>query len=416
MSRHDSLTYQLLRLNTHDPVEPGKTVTLDVAKVMAHDGSGPVIARYLDKYGFDTLHAADRTVIVFDHYYPPKNEREASHQAVARAFCSKHQIRLHEGEGIAHQLLPELGDIQPGTVFVGADSHSCTAGAFACFGTGLGATDVAGVVLSGKLWLQVPDIVRVGLSGQLNEGISPHDLVLDILRVVTTRGAIGKVLEFVGPGIGTLDIAARMKIANHAVEMGAIAGVMGVDDKAIEWLTERGADVSRAGELTIDTNLDDCDHYIDLAAIRPATASPSKPDNVASLSDTPEVDISQVFIGSCSGGRLEDLHEVAEIVRGKRAKPGVKFLVGPASLTVLNAAMEDGTLRTLIDAGATILPPGCGACMGNIGALGPDEIEVATQNRNFTGRAGSAKSKMYLASPTTAAKVALTGKHGGQTA
>lgn len=391
-------------------VEPGDIVTVEVDRIMAHDGTGPVLSRTLDEHGITRLAAADRTVFIFDHYYPPSTPREAMLHATAREFAARHGIPVYAGQGIAHQVIAEKVFATPGTLFVGGDSHTCTAGALGAFAMGVGATDVAAVVASGRIWLETPVVIRVRLVGALPEHATAHDLVLTIVGRIGMQGGLGKTLEFVGPAVQSLSMSDRLKISNHAVEMGAIAGIFGVDARTRAWIEERGGNLAYAERVPHDADGDGADVEIDLAQVKPRVALPSRPDRVMDLDALEEtVKVQQVFLGSCAGGRLDDLRAAAEILQGKRIAEGVRLLVGPASAEVAAAAMEEGTLSTLLRAGATILPPGCGACMGWIGTLGEGEVEVSTQNRNFVGRAGAPSSRIYLASPVTAARVALTG-------
>jgi 3-isopropylmalate/(R)-2-methylmalate dehydratase large subunit len=391
-------------------VEPGDIVTVEVDRIMAHDGTGPVLSRTLDEHGITRLAAADRTVFIFDHYYPPSTPREAMLHATAREFAARHGIPVYAGQGIAHQVIAERVFATPGTLFVGGDSHTCTAGALGAFAMGVGATDVAAVVASGRIWLETPVVIRVRLVGALPEHATAHDLVLTIVGRIGMQGGLGKTLEFVGPAVQSLSMSDRLKISNHAVEMGAIAGIFGVDAQTRAWIEERGGNLAYAERVPHDADGDGADVEIDLAQVKPRVALPSRPDRVMDLDALEEtVKVQQVFLGSCAGGRLDDLRAAAEILQGKRIAEGVRLLVGPASAEVAAAAMEEGTLSTLLRAGATILPPGCGACMGWIGTLGEGEVEVSTQNRNFVGRAGAPSSRIYLASPVTAARVALTG-------
>lgn len=393
------------------PVIAGEIVTVDVSRVMAHDGSGPVVARALAKHGIRSLAAADRAVFVFDHFYPPATERESELQGQARRFAREHGIPVYAGAGIAHQLLPELGLISPGTVVVGADSHTCTGGAFGALAIGLGATDVAAVLATGRLWLQVPQVLRVGLAGSLDPGTSAQDLALAITAAVGMDGALGMAIEFAGPGIAGLSVADRMKLANHSVEMGAVAGMFPADEIVLGWLAERGADLSHAGRAASTDG--PWNVTIDLDRVRPTLALPARPDRTVAVAEAEPVELDQVFIGSCAGGRLQDLQEAAAVLRGRRAHPNVRLLVGPASAEVYRAATQDGTIADLVAAGATVLPPGCGACLGRLGTLAAGEAALSTQNRNFVGRCGSAESRVYLGSPATAAAAALTGQVGG---
>ncbi|WP_428262086.1 3-isopropylmalate dehydratase large subunit [Haliangium sp.] len=405
-----SYTHSILSALAGREVAPGDIVTVEVARVMAHDGTGPVLSRTLDEHGIDQLAAADRTVFIFDHYYPPSTPREAMLQATAREFAARHGIPVYAGHGIAHQVIAEKALATPGTMFVGGDSHTCTAGALGAFAMGVGATDVAAVVASGRVWMETPEALRIRLVGALAPPATAHDLALTIVGRVGMQGGLGKTLEFVGPAVGSLSISDRLKISNYAVEMGAIAGIFGVDDTTRAWIDARGGSLAYADRVVHDDRGEGAQIEIDLSAVTPTVALPSRPDQVAALEALDQtVPVQQVFLGSCAGGRIDDLRAAAAILRGKRVADGVRLLVGPASAEVAAEAMQTGILGDLLAAGATILPPGCGACLGWIGTLGEGEVEVSTQNRNFVGRAGAASSRIYLASPETAARVALSG-------
>lgn len=406
------LTYRVLERLTSRKVHAGEIVTVDVDAIMAHDGSGPVVGRALDRHGIHDLTGAARTVFIFDHFFPPTSAAEANLHKEARAFAARHGIRVVQGQGIAHQVLPEMGLVRPGTVVVGADSHTCTGGAFGALAIGLGATDVAAVLATGRLWLEVPEVIRVRLTGRLAGPASAQDLALHILTAIGTDGALGMALEFVGPAITRLRVADRMKIANHATEMGAVSGMFPVDRVSRKWLAEHGADLKYVGLVSDDGDGEDpvADLAVELADVVPTVALPDRPDltrPVAALDAAIAVD--QVFIGSCAGGRLEDFHDAAAALAGRTIASGTRMYIGPASATVLHEATADGTIAALQKAGATVLPPGCGACLGRVGALGDDEVCVSAQNRNFSGRSGSSSAKIYLASPTVAAAVAVAG-------
>lgn len=267
---------------------------------------------------------------------------------------------MHAGRGISHQLLPELGLVAPGRVLVGGDSHTCTEGAFGSFATGLGATDVAAVLATGRLWIEVPEVLTVRLGGRLRDGVSFQDAVLHIVGLVGVRGALGRALEFVGAAVSDLSIADRMKLCNHAVEMGAVAGLIGVDGTSERWLAERGADLGAMGLAAHDPVGATADLHVDLGTVEQMLALPAKPDNVVPLAGARVPHVDQVFIGSCAGGRLEDLHQAARELDGAAVAPGMRLLVAPASAQVQELAMADGTLGTLLRAGAVLLPPVAG--------------------------------------------------------
>ncbi len=412
----DPLLIRILSELSARRVAVGSVVTVDVDRVFAHDGTGPVIARTLEKHGIEELAGADRMVLVYDHYYPPVTLPEAEMQQRGRAFARRYGIPIYAGEGICHQVLLERGLVAPGKVLIGADSHTSTAGALGALAIGLGATDVAAVVASGRMWLEVPETIRIRLSGRLDPEVDGHDLALTVVGKVGMQGGLGKVLEYVGPGVEHLAVSDRLKVTNFSAEMGAVTGIMGLDDRGAAWLEARGADLSSRELVELDRRGSDADLEIDLAEVKTSVAAPSSPDATRALDELEDsVRVDQVFIGTCAGGRLEDLQAAATVLRGRRIKPGLRFLVGPASTEVLTAALEDGTLGTLLAAGAILLPVGCGACMGRQGALGEGEVEVAVQNRNFVGRAGHPGSQIYLASAVTAARCALTGTLGPET-
>lgn len=406
----NTITYQILRANTDDEIKQDNIISVNVATIMAHDGSGPVVSNALQSNEIKYLKGADRTVFNFDHYYPAKTQREAYLHKKAREFSYKNNFAIFIGEGISHFIMAEKKMLKPGSVLVGGDSHTCTSGAFGLFAIGLGATDVSGVIATGKLWLEVPGVVRIKLINALKPGISAFDLALYIVRKVGFNGALGKSLEFFGPAVKSLSILDRMKISNFSVEMGAISGVFEIDETCRQWHINNGIPEKDIPEFAYS---DYSDYTIDLSDVPNLIAKPDKPSNSVNVDDINEkISVDQVFIGSCSGGNINDIKEAAAILKGKKVNSNTRLLVGPATKKTLNECMEKGYIKDLSDAGATILPVGCGACLGNIGALADDETEVSTQNRNFTGRVGSKKAKIYLASAGTAAKVAMAGYIG----
>jgi 3-isopropylmalate/(R)-2-methylmalate dehydratase large subunit len=394
----------------HD-VAPGDWVTPQVDRIMVHDGTGPTMARALERHGITDLTAVDRLVVVFDHYFPPTGPREAALHAEARVFCRTHDVPLYEGQGIAHQLLPERGLVGPGQVYVGADSHTCTAGALGALAIGLGATDVAAVVASGRVWMEVPETLQVRLVGALPGGTSAHDLVLEIVGRIGSDGAAGRALEFVGPALAGLSMDDRLKLANFGIEMGAFVTLIGVDAHSLEWMKGRGTDCSRVGAVELDTVGADAQVELDLGAVRLSVAMDPSPDKRRDLDQVEPLQVDQVFIGSCAGGRLSDLAAAATVLEAYGGvRKGVRLLVGPASLEVHKLARESGVLGRLEAMGAVVLPTGCGACMGKIGALAAGEVAVSTQNRNFVGRVGSPEARILLASPEIAAATAALGR------
>lgn len=403
-------TSNILSALVNREVSVGDIINVEVNRIMAHDGTGPVVSGILDSHQITKLDAANRTVFIYDHYYPPATQRESDLQSIGRNFAKRYGIPVYQGQGIAHQLIAEKAFVTPGTILVGADSHTCTAGALGAFAMGVGATDVAASVATGQIWLKVPDTLRIRLVGQLPNDATSQDLILTIISKIGTQGALGKAIEFVGPAIKYLGISDRLKLANHAVEMGAITGIFGFDSITQKWLEAREGDLTFVDRVRHDNLGLHSDIEFDLSTVCPKVALPSKPDLVIDRAEIKgRILVNQVYIGSCAGGRIDDLRAAAEILKGKHIAEGLRLLVAPASAEIAANAIEEGIVAIFLKAGATILPPGCGACMGWIGTLGDGEVEVSTQNRNFVGRAGSTKASIYLSSSITAAKIALKG-------
>lgn len=406
-----SITYQILEAHTTDPIVEGNIVTVDVQSIMAHDGTGPVVAETLRKNNITDLKACNHAMFNFDHYFPAKTAREAYLQKTAREFARKNGLEFYEGEGVCHHVMPEKGFLAPGTILVGSDSHTCTGGAFGIFATGLGASDVAGVLKTGKLWLEIPSVIRIKLIHQLREDVTVYDLALDIVYEVGFNGALGKSIEYFGPGVHSLNMDDRMRISNFSVEMGALTGIFEVDDTCIAWYEKFGKKYEGPQIRNVS---EEYDLVIDLDKVVPRIAEPNKPSNSKPIEEVKKTKVDQVFIGSCSGGFYEDIVAAATILKEKKVNPSVRLLVCPATKATLNRCIQEGYIETLMEAGATIMPVGCGSCLGNIGALADGEVEVATQNRNFTGRVGSKKAFIYLASAKQAAKIAISGYVGGK--
>lgn len=413
MQRSDLITYQILQENTEYNVQEGEIISVNVDKIMAHDGSGPVVAETIEKNGITNIKGASKTVFIYDHYYPAKTAREAYLHKYGMQFAQKHGIPVFRGEGISHAVLEEKKFIKPGSVLVGGDSHTCTAGAFGVFAIGLGATDVAGVIASGKLWLEVPKVIRVKLSNKCPKHITAYDLALHIVSKIGFNGALGKAIEYFGDDLKYLSMADRMIISNFSVEMGAITGIFTIDDVCLEYCRLNNLESEKIKRLA-NINNENYDIEIDMSEVNATVAVPSRPDKNVNYSSLNNIRVDQVFIGSCSGGYINDLRKVAEILKGKKVNSNTRLLIGPATKNVLKECLREGYIQDLIEAGATILTPGCGACLGNIGALGEEEVAVSTQNRNFKGRAGSANAQIYLTSPIIAAEIALMGSFGGE--
>jgi len=401
-----TLAERILSVRSGSRVRAGELVVVDVDQVMVVDSVAPsVIARIENDLG-GRVRYPERVSFVMDHVAPAANVEVATAQQNARRYARERGVRLFDvGRGICHQVLMEEGLAQPGGVVLGSDSHSTTYGAVSCFGTGMGATDVALAAASGRTWLKVPETVVVRFGGVRPAGVSAKDVALTVVRELTAEGATYASLEF--HGADTFTLSERMTLANLAVEAGAKVGLVPPSGEILEqfvvpeWLVvDPDAVYARVLEL-------------DLGGLEPVVAAPSHVDNVRPVSAFAGVHVDQVFVGTCTNGRLDDLHVVADILRGRRVADGTRLLVIPASSRVLEAAAADGTLTTLLAAGAVLGTPGCGPCMGrHMGVLAPGEVCVSTSNRNFVGRMGSAEAQVFLVSPAVAAQTALSGYLG----
>jgi methanogen homoaconitase large subunit len=394
---------------SNSDVHPGDFVIANVDCAMAHDGTSVLAVKAFREMEVQKVWDPARIVIPFDHIVPASTDVAANLQYDIRQWVRQQGIsNLYDvGEGICHQVLPEQGFALPGRLIVGADSHSCTYGAFGAFGTGVGATDMAEIFASGKLWFRVPQTMRVTVEGKLGERVSAKDLTLNAIKHIGVDGATYKAMEYYGSAIEDLSIAGRMTLCNMAIEMGGKAGIVPPDKKTDEFL--RGRAVDAYTPVYADEDAQYCeDIHIDVDDLPPQVARPHSVDNVCDVDEVAGTAIDQVFIGSCTNGRLEDLEAAARILKGHSV--AVRTIVIPASRTVLLEAIEKGYVFTIIEAGATLGPPGCGPCLGaHLGVLAEGEVCVSTSNRNFKGRMGRG-GLLYLASPETAAASALKGE------
>ncbi|RZN55488.1 MAG: 3-isopropylmalate dehydratase large subunit [Candidatus Methanomethylicota archaeon] len=384
-------------------VSAGDFVEVNIDFAYFHDGTGPLIIDVLKEMEVNNIFDKNKVAVIFDHSAPPYNDQSATLQSKVRKFVIEQNIeKFHDiGEGICHQVVPEKGYIAPGMIVAGADSHTCTLGAFGAMAIGMGATDMAYILATGKTWLKVPETIGVECNGKLKEGVTSKDLILEIAKMIGTDGANYKVLEFFGDTIKNMSISSRMTMTNMAIEMGAKTAFIEPDEKTIEFLGRNGKKFKsdRFSEII----------SIDSSLIDPKIACPDNISNVKSVSEVEGIEVDQVFIGSCTNGRYEDIYEAARILKGKKAR--VKLIVIPASKSILMRIIKDGIISILLEAGAVIGVPGCGPCLGvHMGVLGENEICISTSNRNFIGRMGAKTSKVYLASPLTAAASAIEGK------
>lgn len=396
---------------TKTDVRAGDIVISPVDLAFVQDTTGPLTIRQFQEAGFQKLANPKRTIIFLDHAAPSPNQQLSNDHLLLRHFASETGCQLYEiGEGICHQLVAEFF-ANPGDIIVGADSHTVTAGALGAFATGMGSSDVAIVLGLGKTWFRVPESFKISVNGQFPKGVCAKDLILHLIGKIGADGANYKALEFSGETVSNMTISQRLTVANMAVEAGAKAGLFPSDNTTKSYLEAQGrgdkykplfADADANYEQVITINAD---------GLEPMIAMPHAVDNVTPAGKLKGVKIQQVFIGTCTNGRLEDLAIAAESTKGKKFHPDTRVIVAPASRAILTAAIEAGYIQTLISAGATILPPGCAACLGlHQGVLGDGEACLSTANRNFKGRMGNPEAMIYLASPATATASAIAGK------
>ena len=397
-------------------VSAGQLIEADLDLVLGNDITSPVAIHEMDKMAVDGVFHKDKIALVMDHFVPNKDIKSAEHCKCVREFACKHEISNYfdVGEmGIEHALLPEKGLTVAGDVIIGADSHTCTYGALGAFSTGVGSTDMAAGMATGKAWFKVPSAMKFVLTGKPAEWVSGKDIILHIIGMIGVDGALYRSMEFVGDGIQYLSMDDRFTIANMAIEAGGKNGIFPVDDVAKQYMEEHSKRPYVVYEADEDAVYDE-EYTIDLSALKPTVAFPHLPENTRTIDEVGEVQIDQVVIGSCTNGRLEDLRIAASILKGKRVKKGVRVIVIPATQKIYLDAMEEGLLRIFIEAGAIVSTPTCGPCLGGyMGVLAEGERCVSTTNRNFVGRMGHPKSEVYLASPAVAAASAITGKISG---
>jgi len=391
-------------------VSAGEIIIAHVDTLMMDDALGPW---YVDK-PFQTLGGVienpESVVVISDHLYPAGNVDQAENLAAAERWCEKYKVSYIEGKGPCHQILAEMGYNMPGTVLVGTDSHTCTSGAFGCFGTGIGSTEAVGVLYSGTIWLRVPESILIEWTGSLSRRVMAKDMMLKTIGTLGHAGATYAAVEFVGDTIRALPMDERMCISNMAVETGAKAGLIAADDTTMEYI--RHTDCKRPYHLfQSDADAVYCKKMkFQADRLTPQVACPHFVDNVRPIEEVAGLKIHQAYIGSCTGARLYDLQAAAEILNGRHAANGCRLLISPSSAKVYREAMRLGLLDIFMDAGATILAPSCGACAGlHSGILAAGERCVSTTNRNFKGRMGSLDSELYLASPATVAASAIEG-------
>ena len=393
-------------------VTAGELILADLDLVLGNDITSPVAIREFGKLGKDSVFDKNKVTMIMDHFAPNKDIKAAEQCRMCRDFCGDMDIThfYDVGEmGIEHALIPEKGLATAGDLVIGADSHTCTYGALGPFSTGVGSTDMACGMAIGKAWFKVPSAMKADLRGSLRKYVSGKDVILHIIGKIGVDGALYKSMEFTGEGLSSLSMADRLCIANMAIEAGAKNGIFEVDDITLEYLRTHGAADPVIYSADPDAEYDEV-LEIDLSQIEPTVAFPHLPENARTFGDIGEVKIDQVVIGSCTNGRLEDLRDAAEILKGRRIAKGVRLIIIPATQQVYLDAMELGLLKIFIESGAVVSTPTCGPCLGgHMGILAAGERAIATTNRNFVGRMGHPTSEVYLASPATAAASAITG-------
>ncbi len=393
----------------HD-VEVGELVIANIDVCATQDGTGPLTIQEFKKLAKSKLANPNRTILFIDHAAPsPRKELSNTHMVI-RDFCREYGAVLSDiGEGVCHQRLIEEY-VNPTEILVGADSHTCTSGALGAFATGMGSTDIAVAFALGKTWLKTPASFKIVANGKFKKGVCSKDLMLHLIGMIGADGATYKALEFTGEAIKNMEMAERFTLANMAVEAGAKCGLFETDEKTLAWLKDHGRG-DKFKEIKIDADAEyERVIEIDVSQIEPTVSCPHTVDNTELAKNLHNVKVNQVFIGTCTNGRIEDLRIVADILKGKQKHPDVRLLIVPASKEVYLKAVEEGLLKTFIEAGASFLPAGCGPCVGvHGGILGDGEVCLATQNRNFQGRLGNTKGFIYLASPYVAATTALKG-------
>ncbi len=411
-----TITEKIFSHHVGREVKAGEIIRCDIDMVIGNDITTPISIKAFEESGAKKLAKPDNFAIVMDHFIPAKDIASANQAKISREFAYKHDLKLFFDEkdmGIEHALLPEKGLVIPGDVIIGADSHTCTHGALGAFSTGMGSTDLAFAMITGGNWFRVPHSIKVVFSGKPGEHVYGKDLILEIIRQIGVDGALYQTLEFTGDTIEHLSMDDRFSLCNMAIEAGAKSGIVAVDDVTKEFLKEKDL----RDEPVYHYSDSDAEYIktieIDVSKLDPVIAYPHLPSNGKSIKQAVADDLAvdQVFIGSCTNGRLEDLRVAAKIVEGKRVAKRTRMIVTPATQKILKQAEKEGLIDILIDAGAVVSNPTCGACLGGyMGILGDGERCISTTNRNFVGRMGARSSEIYLANSAVAAASAITGK------
>ena len=402
---------KIVSRNVGHAVRPGDIVTVNVDRVMIHDIFIPFVAEKFEEMGFKKLWDPDKVVLIYDHLVPASQVDDTRHFHVGNTFAEKYGMKhVHRSDGICHQLMTEALYVKPGNIVFGTDSHTTTYGCVGAFSSGIGYTEMASILGTGTMWIKVPQTIKVVIEGKLPSNVTSKDIILTLIGDLRADGATYQALEFSGDTVKNMSVASRMTMSNMAIEAGAKCALFTPDEKTAEYCQIGLTDVERSLVGDPDAEYVRTIHY-NAEDFVPVLACPSQVDNIHPVSELIGTSIDQVFIGSCTNGRLEDLQRAAAVLKGKKVAPFTKLIVTPASRKIYEQALADGTLLTLAEAGAMITHPSCGLCCGRTGGILTDgERVVATNNRNFLGRMGTSKVEIFLASPVTAAACAVAGK------
>lgn len=408
-----NITEKILSQRAGHEVTPGEIIEIPVDLAMSHDGTSPPAIKTFEKIA-EKVWDPEKIALIFDHNVPANTIGSAEFQEVCRDFIKKQNITKNyiHGEGICHQVVPEMGLVEPNMVIVGADSHTCTYGAFGAFSTGMGATDLAMVWATGKTWFMVPEAIKMEIEGELNPSIAPKDIILNIIGDIGIAGATYKTVEFCGETIEKMGVEGRATMCNMAIEMGAKNGIMEPNREVIDYVCQRTG--KKESELSIVKSDEDAiyskEMHFDITDMEPQIACPNDVDNVKGISQVEGTFVNQCLIGSCTNGRLSDLKDAAELLEGNKIHNDTRLLIFPASREIYKQSIELGYIDTFIDAGAIICNPGCGPCLGaHMGVLSEGEACISTTNRNFKGRMGDTKSSVYLSNSKVVAASAIKG-------
>lgn len=409
-----TMTQKILASHTGlEKVQAGQLILANLDLVLGNDITSPVAIKEFAKLNKESVFDKNKVTMVMDHFAPNKDIKAAEQCKMCRDFCGEKEVThfYDVGKmGIEHALLPEKGLVTAGDVVIGADSHTCTYGALGAFSTGVGSTDMACGMAIGKAWFKVPSAIKFNLTGKLRKYVSGKDVILHIIGKIGVDGALYRSMEFTGEGLSSLSMSDRLCISNMAIEAGAKNGIFEVDDITLDYIKSHGAKTPAIYKADDDAIYDEVID-INLSEIEPTVSFPHLPENAKTFNQFGDIEINQVVIGSCTNGRLEDLQEAAEIMKGKQCAKNVRVIIIPATQQIYLDAMEQGLIKIFIESGAVVSTPTCGPCLGgHMGILAKGERAVATTNRNFVGRMGHVESEVYLASPAVAAASAVTGK------